>query len=291
MSNLCEICPRNCRTDRAETTAFCLMPERAVVAHIQAHFWEEPPISGTKGSGTVFFSGCNMRCVYCQNHGISSTLCGKTTSDEMLAKLFLELMASGVHNINLVTPTHFSGRIATAIRIARKSGLSIPVIWNSNAYEKVETLKMLEGLVDIYLPDFRYFNDDAALRYSRAHSYSSFAKSAILEMFRQVSHLEIRDGVAVRGLLVRILVLPGDLNDCGEILKWIAQSIGVQCHISLMGQYYPAHLASEYPELNRQISQNEYEKIMDFALSLGFEDGYFQEVGSSSDWTPNFCKA
>lgn len=284
----CNICPRNCNINRRYQKGICGCGEQVLVNTYQLHYWEEPPISGTLGSGTIFFAGCNMNCVYCQNYIISQQIEGKPVSISRLVEIFYELQEKGAHNINLVTPTHFSLQIMEALSIARKNSLKIPVVWNSNAYEKLETLKLLEGLVDIYLPDFRYFDDSAAVKYSNAPNYPDFAKLAIKEMFRQVGHLQESGGVATKGLLIRILVLPGDIGNARKILKWIASNIDPACHISLMGQYYPAYRAKNFPELSRHLSVEEYREIASFAEHLGFCNGFFQEVGSSSEYTPNF---
>ncbi|MEM4248332.1 MAG: radical SAM protein [Candidatus Nanoarchaeia archaeon] len=282
----CNICPRNCNVDRKFQKGACKCGEQILVNTYQLHYWEEPPISAKHGSGTIFFAGCNMNCVYCQNYIISQQIEGEPVSISQLVKIFFELQEKGAHNINLVTPTHFSLQLKEALSIAKKDKLKIPVVWNSNAFEKVETLKLLEGLVDIYLPDFRYFDNSVALKYSNAPQYPEFAKLAIKEMFRQVGYLQENRGIAVKGILIRILVLPGDIGNAKEILKWIASNIGTESYISLMGQYYPTYRAKEFPELSRHLL--EYQDIADFAEKLGFCNGFFQEVGSSSEYTPNF---
>ncbi len=254
----------------------------------QLHHWEEPILSGTQGSGTLFFSGCTMRCVYCQNYKISHRCVGTEYDADGMARLMLGLQLRGAHNINLVTPTHFTSVIARAIERAKREGLVIPVVWNSNAYELPETLRIVEGLVDIYLPDFRYWNEETAQKYSSAPQYPEIARRAIVEMHRQVGQIQLHDGLASRGLLVRILLLPDHVSEAISILEWIADSLGNETYISLMGQYYPTHRASHFPEINRAIRADEYERFLQAAEHLGFENGFLQEVGSSAEYTPEF---
>jgi putative pyruvate formate lyase activating enzyme len=287
MSN-CLLCPRTCGVDRHRQVGACGSGATVQVNCSQLHFWEEPVISGSRGSGTVFFSGCNLKCVYCQNHAISQEHRGTDCSVADLAGRMLDLQGQGAHNINLVTPTHFTPLVRESLILAKDRGLAIPVVWNSSAYETVETLRSLTGLVDIYLPDFRYFDDTAAMTYSDAPRYPEFAKSAILEMFRQVGHLRTFDDLATGGLLIRILVLPGNLNRADQILAWIARELGNETCISLMGQYYPTYRAAEHPEINRPVEPAEYATLEALLEDLGFANGFVQEIGSSADYTPNF---
>lgn len=284
----CKICPRECGVNRFEASGACLAGALVRVASYQLHLWEEPVISGIHGSGTIFFSGCNMHCVYCQNYEISQKIFGKELSIEELSDIMLELQDRGVHNINLVTPSHFTPQIRLAIIAAKKNGLSIPIVWNSNAYEKVETLKTIEGLVDIYMPDFRYAEIEAAIKYSQAIDYPHVAKIAIKEMFRQVGHLRIKNSVAEKGLLIRILVLPENIGGVDIILKWIAENIGKETYISLMGQYYPAYKAFKYQELSRGLKKEEYNFALHFLEQYAFKNGFTQDIGSDSSYTPNF---
>ena len=296
----CTLCPRACGVNRAETTGLCAMGASLRVALAQLHFGEEPCLSGTtsletgeaRGSGTIFFSGCSLRCVYCQNHDISMGGLGHELSVDDLTALMLELQRSGAHNVNLVTPTHFTPLVRQALIQARANGLSIPVVWNSSAYETVETLRTLEGLVDVYLPDLRYMDPAAAARYSAAPDYPKFACAAILEMHRQVGQLIVENGpagqLARRGLIIRLLVLPGNLGRTDLALDWIAENLGSGTAISLMGQYYPAHRASEFPEISRCLRPIEYAAVRRHMEKLGFENGFVQRVGSSSSFTPDF---
>ncbi len=245
-------------------------------------------VSGDRGSGTMFFSGCNMHCVYCQNHEISQKPAGREVDTDELAGIMLDLQGRGAHNVNLVTPTQFTPQIRLAIIEAKDRGLSIPVLWNSNAFEKAETLRSLEGIVDVFMPDFRYAMDDPAVKYSGAPGYAGIAKIAISEMFRQVGHLKTADGVVKKGLLVRVLVLPGNVGRAEHALEWIACEIGPETHVSLMGQYYPAYRAGEFPEINRGLSREEYAPAESALEKLGMENGFVQDIGSDSSFTPDF---
>lgn len=287
----CRICPQQCGTDRTggDASGVCGVPAMPRVNRVMLHHWEEPVLSGSGGSGTIFFASCNLRCVYCQNHRISQERIGEDRSPDEVAAAMLRLQADGAHNVNLVTPTQFTPMLRAAIVLARARGLRVPVVWNSNAYELPETLRQLAGLVDIYLPDFRYFDEAAAVAYSAAPGYPEVAKAAIREMFRQVGHLVVGDdGLATRGLLVRLLVLPGNVNRVDGILRWLAREIGPETHISLMGQYYPAFRAGQFPELARPLCADEYEPLVDLLAELGMENGFVQEVGSDAGYTPDF---
>lgn len=286
----CTLCPRECGVNRSVTSGYCCGTDRAVVNTHQLHHWEEPVLSGTRGSGTIFFSNCTMRCVYCQNYEISRLGYGTERAADELCGMMLDLQQRGAHNVNLVTPSHYTPQIRDALIVARERGLVVPVVWNSNAYEKPETLQLVNGLVDIYLPDFRYYETESAVRYSSAPGYPEWAKKAIAEMHRQVGTLSVKNGVATRGVLVRLLVLPGLSAEVRQILKWIADTIGNETWISLMGQYYPIYRSHEYPEINRGISGEEYEECRICLEELGFENGFVQGVGSSRDYTPDFSE-
>lgn len=288
MNDKCYICPKKCGIDRKVRSGFCGAGNKLKINACSLHFGEEPVISGRNGSGTIFFSHCNLRCVFCQNYKISSYGWGEEYETEELVSKMLELQSHGAHNINLVTPTHFTHLIREAIISTKKKGLAIPIIWNSNAYELKETLQTLEGLVDIYMPDFKYYNPEISLKYSGARDYPEFAKIAILEMFRQIGHLQLLQGLACRGLLVRLLVLPENLNSTEKILKWIAENLGNKTYISLMGQYYPAFMAKKHPEINRHITQAEYQFAVKQLEFYGFENGFIQQVGSDNSYTPDF---
>ena len=285
----CTLCPRRCGADRFQAPGFCGMGAALRVNRHMLHHWEEPVLSGSKGSGTVFFSGCNLKCVYCQNFAISDQGLGRDLGVADAAALFLDLQAQGAHNLNLITATHFAPLAREAVLLAKSRGLSIPVVWNTSGYESVETLRLLDGVVDVYLPDLRYVDPQSAARYSAAPDYPEAARAAILEMHRQVGNLTFdADGLARRGLLVRLLVLPGDPGGVAESLAWIAEHIGPQAFVSLMGQYYPAHRAAEFPEIDRAVTQAEYDALLAVLEDLGFENGFAQDVGSSKEFTPEF---
>lgn len=275
----CKLCPRECGADRLHgQVGFCRATDGIRIARAALHYWEEPCISGEKGSGTVFFSHCTLKCVFCQNHEISTSGRGKVVSIERLATIFLELQEKGANNINLVTPTHYVPQIIMAIEMARKKGLILPIVYNSSGYEKVETLKALEGYVDIYLPDFKYFKEKYAKKYSFAPEYTEFAKQALDEMVRQVGEPKFdENGMMLKGVIVRHLMLPGLLFDSKKIVEYLYNTYGNRIYISLMNQYTPLEQVKAYPELNRVLSSSHYDYLVDYALDLGVENGYIQE--------------
>ena len=283
----CNICPRQCGADRKTQKGYCGMTEEFSVARAGLHFWEEPPISGKNGSGTVFFSGCNLGCVYCQNYEISHENMGKTVSEERLLEIFIELQEKGAHNINLVNPTHYAVRLADLLKKHQKK---IPVVYNSSGYECVETLKKLEGVVDIYLPDLKYISSEKAKKYSLAENYFDFASKALLEMKRQCpENIYDSDGIMQKGMIVRHLILPKNTNQSIEILKWIAENLGADTAISLMAQYTPYGKIEAYPELQRRITQREYDKVLAAALDMGFKNIFTQEPSSATtEFIPDF---
>lgn len=288
---VCRQCPRYCAIDRSKgEKGFCGGGKLPKVAMYDLHYWEEPCISGDSGSGTVFFSLCNLRCIYCQNHTISQRDCGQEKTPDELADIFLELEARGAHNVNLVSPSHYAWPIGEAMALARKRGLKIPFVYNSNGYDSHESLERLSGLVDIYLPDLKYFSDELASQYSSVPGYFAVAAKAVLEMSRQVGPVELDEkGIVKRGLIVRHLVLPGAVEDTVRVLHWIADNLPRGTYVSLMAQYYPTHKAVSHPVLGRKLSRSEYEKAVDALYSLGLEDGYVQELDSASaDYTPDF---
>ena len=256
------------------------------IARAALHFWEEPCISGTRGSGTVFFSGCTLRCVFCQNYEISSKEKGKVISVQRLAEIYRELEAQGAHNINLVNPTHFVPAITESLKIYRPA---IPIVYNSSGYERVETLRMLEGMVDIYLPDLKYADDQKARRYSGVSDYFIHARRAIAEMARQTGAPELdENGILQKGTVVRHLILPENTRNSMEALSWLAENLPEQVWVSLMGQYIPCGRADQYPEINRRITPREYRKVQDFLFSLPLE-GFVQELSSAQkDYIPSF---
>jgi len=286
---ICNLCPHECGVDRSVTPGRCGAPDRLKAALALPFFFEEPPISGMRGSGAVFFSHCNLSCAFCQNHEISAGGFGKEITDDELTAILFRLTEKGVHTINLVSPNPYTGLIAGVLREVRKRPVP-PVVWNSNGYEKPETLAMLEGLVDVYLPDLKYVSEAAARRCSGAPDYPAAAAAAIGEMKRQVGDLVLdEDGVAVRGTMIRHLVLPGMVDESKRVLLWIAEHLGAQTHISLMSQYYPAHRARLIAGLDRPVSNAEYDEVCRYAVVLGFENGWFQEEGSPDpEFTPRF---
>lgn len=275
----CSICPRNCHADRtAGKTGYCGMTDELMVARAALHMWEEPCISGEEGSGTVFFSGCNMGCIYCQNHDIARGLAGKRITVERLADIFSELQEKKANNINLVTPTHYVPQIIDAISLARSKGLMLPIVYNSSAYEKVETLKLLKGYVDVYLPDMKYMDEEPAIKYSNCRDYFDHAAVAISEMVRQTGEPEFDDrGIMKKGVIVRHLILPGHLKDSKKIIKYLYETYGDHIYISIMNQYTPMEAVKKYPELDRRITEKEYDELVDYAIELGVENGFIQE--------------
>lgn len=277
---ICRDCPRGCSALRGETGAgFCKMGAESVVARMAPHFGEEPCISGERGSGAVFFSGCPLGCVFCQNEGISHGGFGKRISTADLRRGFFDLIDQGVHNVNLVNPTHF----ARAIDEALKDPLPVSVVWNSGGYEKVDTLKRFEGRVTVFLPDLKYVDGEIAGRYSGAPDYFEHAAPAIQEMLRQSPRVELDgDGIIQRGVVIRHLILPGHSEDSLRVLNWIAQN-AKGAWVSLMAQYTPCARADQFPEINRPLTRREYERVVDHMLDLGLEDGYVQELTSSGE--------
>lgn len=278
MNEKCSLCPRMCMTDREVTTGYCGVKNTLRVARAALHFWEEPCISGEEGSGAVFFSGCNLRCVFCQNDSIARAKLGKEITIERLAEIFLELQEQKANNINLVTATHYVPQVAKALGRAKKDGLSIPVIYNCGGYECVETLKILEGLIDIYLPDFKYMDSERAKRYSHAENYPTVAKEALAEMVRQQPEAVFDErGMMQKGIIVRHLMLPGGIKDSKAVVKYLYETYGDRIYISLMNQYTPLPHVEAYPEINRRLKKFEYDRLVDYAISLGVENGFIQE--------------
>jgi putative pyruvate formate lyase activating enzyme len=288
----CECCPRKCGVNRlAGGTGFCRIAAAAQIAHAGLHHGEEPPISGTRGSGTVFFAGCNLRCVFCQNYQISQEFRSsqtRTLTTDDLADEMLRLAGAGAHNINLVSPSHVIFQAADAIVAARAKGLTIPIVYNSNGYDSVAALRQMRGLVDIYLPDIKYFSNDPARRYSGASDYATIIPGVLGEMLNQVGHLELDDhGIARRGLLVRHLVLPGNVTDSRRCLAFLAE-LSPATHVSIMSQYSPQYRAARHPEINRPLTAREYDEVTDCALELGLENAFIQELNSRHRYLPDF---
>ena len=281
----CTLCPRNCKVDRLSgQTGYCGANDKLYLARAALHFWEEPCISGEAGSGTVFFSGCNLRCVYCQNAEISHMDAKKEVSIERLAEIFLELQEKGANNINLVTAAHYIPQVLHALDLAKERGLRLPVVYNTSGYESVETLKMLEGYVQVYLPDFKYMSAELAKRYSGAGDYPEKVKTALDEMVRQVGTPEFsKEGIIHKGVIVRHLVLPNHTDDSKKIIEYLFKRYGDDIFISIMNQYTPLKQVEKIPDLNRKITEAEYDRVVDYAIALGVENGFIQEGETQSD--------
>jgi len=276
----CDLCPNNCGVNRLEgQVGICRAKYLPEVASANLHFGEEPPLSGTRGSGTIFFSHCTLACVYCQNWPISQKGNGKQATIDGLAGMMLELQRRGAHNVNFVTPTHYMPQILEALVVAVDRGFSLPLVYNTSGYEVVPSLRLLDGIVDIYLPDMRYACDRQAKRYSRARMYSMYNRAAVKEMYRQVGNLATDEhGIAVRGLIIRHLVLPGGISGTEEIMKFLAEEVSKDVYISLMAQYFPAYKATTIPELSRKITGDEYQAAIDAMERYGLTEGWVQEI-------------
>jgi putative pyruvate formate lyase activating enzyme len=276
----CRVCPRECGVDRLKNDklGFCRSGLNPIISSVCPHFGEEPPLSGAKGSGTVFFTNCNLRCVYCQNYPISQMGNGEERSPGELACQMLWLQEQGCHNLNLVTPTHFVPQILKALGIAIQRGFNLPIVYNTSGYESLETLRLLDGIVDIYLADMRYSDNAAAMKYSIAPDYQEINCAAIKEMYRQVGNLVLDEqGIAKQGLIVRHLVLPGNIAGTEGVMKFLAEEISRDVTISLMSQYFPAYRTREFNEINRKITTEEYEMAYQIMLKYGLENGWVQE--------------
>ncbi len=286
----CRLCPRDCGVDRYKGTGFCGAGDKARVALVSLHPWEEPCLTGDKGAGTVFFSYCNLRCCFCQNHEISHGGKGEEVTEERLAEIFLEQQERGAATLDLVTPTHYVPQIISALGLARAKGFSLPVVYNSSAYEKVGTIEALKGMVDIYLPDLKYFSGESARAYSEAKDYPEAAKAAIRAMFHQVGPLQFReDGSLESGVIVRHMVLPGQRHESMEILDWLWQEFGDEVQLSLMSQYTPMYRAGEHKNLSRRLTTFEYDSVVEHALKLGITRCYIQERrAASEEYVPEF---
>ena len=280
----CTICPHNCKINRTKNPGRCKSTDKIKIALYSIHNFEEPCISGEKGSGTIFFSNCNMNCVFCQNYEISQLGRGKEITIEELANVMIKQQERNVQNINLVTPTSYALHIVEAIKIARKKGLEIPIVYNTNGYESVETLKLLEGYVDIYLPDLKYYYDDLAKKYSKVDNYFEIATKAIQEMYRQVGTPVLdENGVMKKGLMIRHLILPNEVQNSKKVLKWVKENIDSNVYVSIMAQYFPTYKAKEIPEIARKITKEEYEKVENYLYELDLENGYIQELGEHEE--------
>ena len=280
----CRLCPRDCKVNRASEKGICQVSNKIKIARAALHFWEEPCISGKNGSGAVFFSGCNLHCVFCQNEEISHGKVGQDISVEDLARQFIKLQLQGANNINLVTGTQYIPEIVKAVKLAKEgidsdNKLKIPIIYNTSGYEKVESLKLLEGIVDVYLPDFKYMENELAEKYSHAKDYPEVSKAAIAEMVRQCPEVVFdENGFVTAGVIVRQLLLPGHVNDAKAIIKYLYENYHDQIFISMMSQYTPMpQIASKHPEINRRVTKREYDSLIKYALDLGVENAFIQD--------------
>jgi len=288
----CNLCPRACNVDRSSgKTGYCGETSQIRVARTSLHRWEEPCITGEHGSGTVFFTGCNLKCIFCQNHNIADGSVGRVFSVEELADAFLRLQEKNASNINLVTTGHFVKQVAEALIAAKEKGLTIPVVYNSSGYEAVESLRLLEGLVDVYLPDCKYFSSEIAKKYSNAEDYFAVACEAIAEMMRQTGKpvFDNEKGIMLKGVIVRHLVLPGHTKDSMAVLHYLWQTYGNAIYISVMNQYTPLVHQAEYENLNRRVTGREYGKVVDYLIALGAENAYIQEGETAKEsFVPTF---
>jgi putative pyruvate formate lyase activating enzyme len=285
----CTLCPRACRVDRTKgELGYCHLPADIVMDCALAHHGEEPPLSGTRGAGTIFLSSCNLGCIYCQNYQIAHTTQGHSLTVLDLAKVMLDLQREGCHNIDLVTPTHQTPLIMEALCMARMQGLTVPFVYNCGGYENPDVIRLLDGMVDIYLPDFKYGLEDDSVIFSSAPEYPRFALDSIKEMVKQVGDgLELKNGVAQKGIIIRHLVLPGRIENSKEVLRLIKKEISTNVFLSLMSQYTPIVKVRQHPILKRRITKSEYEQVTDYALKLAFDNVFVQEV-NDCELTPDF---
>ena len=281
----CEICPRKCEVNRNNNQiGWCKSTDRVKIGLYSTHDFEEPCISGDKGSGTVFFSYCTMNCIFCQNYEISQLGKGKEISIEELSNIFIMQQEKGVHNINLVTPTSYVYQIIEAIKIAKAKGLHIPIVYNTNGYENIETIKALNGYVDVYLPDLKYSEDEIATEYSGTKNYFEIATSAIKEMIKQVGNIKLNeDGIIQKGVIIRHLVLPNHIENSKKVLLWIKQNLPNDIYVSIMAQYFPTYKAKENQKLNRKLTKKEWEQIEKYVEEIDIENGFIQELGDHEE--------
>ena len=285
----CEICPRKCKVNRYEKKGYCRCDDKVRIALVSKHYFEEPCISGRNGSGTIFFSNCNLNCIFCQNHDISQGGKGIDVTIERLAEIMLEQQERGANNINLVTPTMYVEQIIKAIDIAKKNGLNIPIVYNTNGYEEVETIKKLNGYIDIYLPDFKYFTNELAIKYSKAPNYFEKVTSALLEMQSQFDEYVFDGEIMQKGMIVRHLVLPNHIQNSKNVLKWIKDNLRKDIYVSVMAQYFPTYKAIGDKLIGRKLSFSEYRKIEQYFYSLDIENGYIQDLGKhEEEFVPDF---
>ena len=281
----CNICPHKCQVNRIKgQIGKCKSGNKVKIALYSIHNFEEPCISGKNGSGTIFFSNCNLNCVFCQNYEISQLGQGKEFEISELADIMIKEQEKGVENINLVTPTSYIIQIAESIKIAKGKGLKIPIVYNTNSYENIESLKLLDGLVDIYLPDLKYYYNKLGKRYSNVENYFEIATNAILEMYRQVGNVQIdSNGILQKGVVIRHLVLPNHIENSKKVLKWIKENLDNKVFVSIMAQYFPTYKAKDIEKINRKLTQKEYQEIMEYVDSIGLDNGYMQELGEHEE--------
>ena len=285
----CEICPRKCKVNRYEKKGYCRCDDKVRIALVSKHYFEEPCISGRNGSGTIFFINCNLNCIFCQNHDISQGGKGIDVTIERLAEIMLEQQERGANNINLVTPTMYVEQIIRAIDIAKKNGLNIPIVYNTNGYEEVETIKKLTGYIDIYLPDFKYFTNELAIKYSKAPNYFEKVTSALIEMQSQFDEYVFDGEIMKKGMIVRHLVLPNHIQNSKNVLKWIKDNLRKDIYVSVMAQYFPTYKAIGDKLIGRKLSFSEYRKIEQYFYSLDIENGYIQDLGKhEEEFVPDF---
>lgn len=285
----CEICPRKCKVNRYEKKGYCRCDDKVRIALVSKHYFEEPCISGRNGSGTIFFSNCNLNCIFCQNHDISQGGKGIDVTIERLAEIMLEQQERGANNINLVTPTMYVEQIIKAIDIAKKNVLDIPIVYNTNGYEEVETIKKLNGYIDIYLPDFKYFTNELAIKYSKAPNYFEKVTSALIEMQSQFDEYVFDGEIMKKGMIVRHLVLPNHIQNSKNVLKWIKDNLRKDIYVSVMAQYFPTYKAIGDKLIGRKLSFSEYRKIEQYFYSLDIENGYIQDLGKhEEEFVPDF---
>lgn len=285
----CEICPRKCKVNRYEKKGYCRCDDKVRIALVSKHYFEEPCISGRNGSGTIFFSNCNLNCIFCQNHDISQGGKGIDVTVERLAEIMLEQQERGANNINLVTPTMYVEQIIKAIDIAKDGGLNIPIVYNTNGYEEVETIKKLNGYIDIYLPDFKYFTNELAIKYSKAPNYFEKVTSALLEMQSQFDEYVFDGEIMKKGMIVRHLVLPNHIQNSKNVLKWIKDNLREDIYVSVMAQYFPTYKAIGDKLIGRKLSFSEYRKIEQYFYGLDIKNGYIQDLGKhEEEFVPDF---
>ena len=284
MEQECTLCPHKCKIDRNLNIGRCKAGNKIEIGGVSLHKFEEPCISGKNGSGTVFFSKCNLNCVFCQNYEISNLGNGRKIEIEELSKILLKQQENGAENINLVSPTIYADKIVEAIKIAKEKGLMIPIIYNTNGYENIETLKKLDGYIDVYLPDLKYYYEELAIKYSKVQNYFKIATEAIKEMYKQVGSPKFdENGMIKKGLIIRHLVLPNNLENSKKVLKWIKENIDEKVYVSIMTQYFPTYKAQEYQEINRKINREEYVEIENYIYDLGIENGYMQDFSEENE--------